>query len=380
MNTQYAKGVHRGGLVRQARKAAARSKTAFTLVELLVVIAVIGILVAILLPAVQAAREAARVITCKNNLKQNSLAVIQFTGAQRHFPVFRQQARQEETESFAPSHHGPSWRAQILPFIEELNLNLQLETSLDGEKFFDVGRGTNVHLLSSHIPVFTCPSTPASDERIRTLGIPVLRLLDDYIRERGYGGGGWSGRRDYSACYLVRRVDSEVEYFPGMFFVTARVTTGPAPNHRPQYFQKRPGRLIDVEDGLSKTVMLYEQAGLPIIYDGLPKGAPKGPWPSRQEALWRDDLSRVERGASWFETWGPLNRARRGGEWKIDHLLHETREYSGTRLNMRNDGGLYSFHHGTQVAMGDGSVRLLPSATEPHVVLKLLTRQAGDIP
>lgn len=61
-------------------------KPAFTLVELLVVIAVIGILVGLLLPAVQAAREAARRLSCVNNLKQISLAVINYHDQMRRFP------------------------------------------------------------------------------------------------------------------------------------------------------------------------------------------------------------------------------------------------------------------------------------------------------
>ncbi len=61
-------------------------KTAFTLVELLVVIAVIGILIGLLLPAVQAAREAARRLSCVNNLKQISLAVINYHDQMRRFP------------------------------------------------------------------------------------------------------------------------------------------------------------------------------------------------------------------------------------------------------------------------------------------------------
>ena len=79
----------------------------FTLVELLVVIAIIAMLVTLLLPAVQSAREAARAIQCKNNLKQMSLGILSLESAQNHLPtgVFK---------LFAATIHPPSPSVSLL--------------------------------------------------------------------------------------------------------------------------------------------------------------------------------------------------------------------------------------------------------------------------
>src|SRR6195952_1128678 len=81
----------------------------FTLVELLVVIAIIGILIAFLLPAIQAARESARRSQCQNNLKQIGLAVQSHHGTRKAFPMGRNAFTQKAV----------SWAFFLLPHMEE---------------------------------------------------------------------------------------------------------------------------------------------------------------------------------------------------------------------------------------------------------------------
>lgn len=133
--------------------AVSRSPKGFTLVELLVVITIIGILIALLLPAVQAAREAARRAQCQNNLKQLSLAVLNYEATYKIFPpsaVFRNANIDTDTE------HWANWVILILPFIEQQALydsfNLAYPIS------HDVNRTQRGTILS----VMLCPSDGGS--------------------------------------------------------------------------------------------------------------------------------------------------------------------------------------------------------------------------
>ena len=94
-------------------------RSAFTLVELLVVIAIIAMLVTLLLPAVQSAREAARRTQCINGLKQMGLACLNYESAQGEFPTGGTEPWHNEGDENSNFAKGYGWMVQILPFAED---------------------------------------------------------------------------------------------------------------------------------------------------------------------------------------------------------------------------------------------------------------------
>ena len=133
-------------------------KPGFTLVELLVVIAIIGILIGMLLPAVQQVREAARRMSCANNVRQSALALINFESSVGTFPAGN------TPRSGTQPRWGHSFWVLALPFIEQNNL-------ADGYDLFSTGftgnssSGTpNAVLLDGvTLPFLLCPSSPLTE-------------------------------------------------------------------------------------------------------------------------------------------------------------------------------------------------------------------------
>ena len=134
------------------------NKKGFTLVELLVVIAIIGILIGMLLPAVQSVREAARRTTCLNNIRQIGLAAINFSTAKMRFPTNGGNAsvlvRDNQGLNINASESG-SWAFQLLPYMEQENLfNLRPSQGFYGLMGGNPGDG----IMRQQIPGFTCAS------------------------------------------------------------------------------------------------------------------------------------------------------------------------------------------------------------------------------
>lgn len=127
------------------RQAAIHHRNAFTLVELLVVIAIVGILISLLLPAVQAARESGRKSSCLNNLRQLGLAMHHYESAVGSFPP---------SMCITPGTTGGQWSAlaRVMPYMEQGNAYRGINFN------FDYNAAINAPVLDARLPTLICPS------------------------------------------------------------------------------------------------------------------------------------------------------------------------------------------------------------------------------
>jgi len=151
---------------------------AFTLVELLVVIAIIGILIGMLLPAVQQVRESARRTQCANNIRQLSLGLLNFESTHSHFPAGALTGEDDDDLG----NDGWGWGAQILPFIEKANLADSLEPGISNQPgvFKDAFRGGAIVAGGDEvIDTFRCPSSSLEEVVPETNVRPPGEVISD---------------------------------------------------------------------------------------------------------------------------------------------------------------------------------------------------------
>lgn len=129
--------------------------TGFTVIELLVVIGVISVLAGLLLPAVQSAREAARLTQCKNNVKQLALGCLTFEESQGHFPGngWGHRWTGDPDRGFGPQQPG-GWIFQTLPFTDRAELFEVGVGEADGTEL----RAMLAYRNSVTLPLLNCPS------------------------------------------------------------------------------------------------------------------------------------------------------------------------------------------------------------------------------
>jgi prepilin-type N-terminal cleavage/methylation domain-containing protein/prepilin-type processing-associated H-X9-DG protein len=237
------------------------SPRGFTLVELLVVIAIIGILVALLLPAIQAAREAARRSTCVNNLKNLSLACLNYESTKNELPYGR---KFDDWDAY-------TWTQLILPYIEQQSVYDNYWTLPDPVYSNPRSGGNNLAPGSygpladdprmraarhSQIPPFYCPSgqAPQANE-LNTPGYGFWR--GNYFGCVGAGDMYGNGVLFSDGTNEPPNKPIRNSEWKGAFAVKPHGGGGPPPLYTPV-------RIKDFVDGTSNTLLLSESL-VPVV-------------------------------------------------------------------------------------------------------------------
>lgn len=327
-------------------------KSGFTLVELLVVIAIIGILVGLLLPAVQAARAAARRMSCQNNMHQVILAVHNYESATKRLPPSWIQP--------GSSDKGWSPQARVLPFIEAGSVYSGVDFSDSYEASTIFIDGTETRVSSIRVPAYLCPS----------------EVLDE-----------------------VRLDGSEPEHYPMNYAANAGTWFVYDPSNRTvgdgTFFVGRESRFRDVLDGLSNTLAFAEvKAWNPYYRDiGISGDVAMPTEPNEICALngsfrtnsghteWVD--GRVHQ-TSFTTTFSP-NRKILCEESGIEYDVDFTNMREG-RVGVTGNERTYaavtsrSYHvGGVNVALMDGSVRFINDAIELELWQSMSTRAGREV-
>lgn len=343
--------------------------TGFTLVELLVAIAIIGVLIAMLLPAVQQAREVARRMQCINHLRQLGLAHHNYEAANRVYPAGY---LSRSLTSPAPATRDPQtwdappgwgWGAALLAHLEQ--------TTIDGAIDRDVPLWAAEYrtLVSTTLPVFLCPSATGASE-------PVIVSNEDGSPLDMGSGPIELGRSHYVAshgqesCWGECGATASGPVFENIYTAETKIVVhhgdaslvadGP-------FYRNSKTRVSDVTDGLSNTIFLGEHSSQlsEKTWVGVVPGAFTHP-----------QFTTPENGPDAAATLVLVHAGPSGGELDITGfpIIHPV------NFPTFHVGQMYSEHPGGgNICLGDGSVRFISEDIDLILFAELSSIDEGEL-
>jgi hypothetical protein len=326
------------------------SRGGFTLVELLCVIAILGLLVALLMPAVQSAREAARRMACSNNFKQIGLGILSHESATKTLPA--------GFEYINTNRSAWGWGVFILPYTENTQLFTTLITgTTELDSYLSSPPATIKAALQAPVSMYRCASDNA----------PALNELMDFGDKATLASGFFLATSNYVGSAADGKVNT-----------AGSASNGPnnANDSGGAFFgfrdTKRGLQLKKFPDGLSKTLMVGERAGaVSAAAADTGQGSYAAVWAGNGKPA--NGTTRNGAGRCLARTAGPSAANYTTG--------YPTPSSGGWYINDFNPGsgsfgkGFSSWHRGgANFLLGDGSVRFFSDSIEPLVVCGVARR------
>jgi prepilin-type N-terminal cleavage/methylation domain-containing protein/prepilin-type processing-associated H-X9-DG protein len=353
----------------------------FTLIELLVVISMIGVLIALLLPAVQAAREAARRAQCVNNLKQIGIALHNYYNAITTFPSGY--IDYQNNPSFTPDlDMGPGWgwAALSLPFMEQQPLYSAINFNLG------ITSPSNSTAVVTSLTVFQCPSDGYNPQPCVLYDITCTRVIATVAHSNYAAVCGWE------ECFMNAGGNPQPFYVnnndpydspitagdptDGIYGMSG-VTCGFGPAGIGMFWRNSNTRDASVTDGLSNTLAVGERctAHSPTTWVGAVTGARCPAWMATQP--W----TAPNTPPSQCQDQGngtAYNNADFGEALCLGH--GDATHKPNSDKPVWDPDVFWSMHpSGCNFLFGDGSVRFLKSTMNGPTYQYLMTRAGGEV-